>query len=107
MFLKGLPLKDKTFRTSMLFGSRYLKYGSTVNEPKLLLLSALQANKLEESCGGRNSDSLEKSANQGDGGLMPLENNLAQVGIYASFTLKGERVKSNTSCFPLASEGMC
>ena len=38
--------------------------------------------------------SLEKSANQGDGGLMPLENNLAQVGIHASFTLKGERVKS-------------
>ena len=49
--------------------------------------------------------SLEKSANQGDGGLMPLENNLAQVGIHASFTLKGERVKSNTSWFPSASRG--
>ena len=67
----------------------------------LLLLACTTGRK---AVGEETVTSLENSANQGDGGLMPLENNLAQV--HASFMLKGERVKSNTSCFPLASEGM-
>ena len=60
MFLKGLPLKDKTFRTFMLFGSRYLKHEVLLMNPSFYCSLHYRPINWDESCWGRNSDFIRK-----------------------------------------------
>ena len=74
-------------------------------ESKLLLLAAGQASKWREELLGQGTVTLfTKPADQEDGGLMSQRTVLPEL-FQASFMLKGEGVKPNTSWFRSASRG--